>query len=93
MDSQPQGAQEKAPQRAEQQHGNLVRGLSKTLEGSEWRVTLIAFVGECAARWRRKLSVNTNMELLGVIESERNAMRKRHVEAAAGARSSVRSSV
>ena len=39
------GAQEKARQRAEQQHGNLVRGLSKVLKGSEWRVTLIVFVG------------------------------------------------
>ena len=29
------GAQEKARQRAEQQHGNLVRGLRKALEGGE----------------------------------------------------------
>ena len=72
------GAQEKARQRAEQQHGNLVRGLSKALEGSEWRVTLIVFVGELCGSVEEK-AFNANMELLGVIESERNAIRKRHV--------------
>ena len=38
-------AQEQARQKAERQHDNLVRGLSKVLEGGEWRVTLVVFVG------------------------------------------------
>ena len=71
------GAQEKARQRAEQQHGNLVRGLSKALEGGEWRVTLIVFVrGMCGSVEEK--AFNANMELLGMIEGERNAIRKRH---------------
>ena len=73
------GDQEKGRQRASQQHGNLVRGLSKALEGSAWRVTLIVFVGGMCGSVEEK-AFNANMELLaGVIESERNTIRKRHV--------------
>ena len=72
------GAQEKARQRAEQQHGNLVRGLSKALEGGEWRVILIVFVGGMCGSVEEK-AFNSNMELLGVIESENYAIRKRHM--------------
>jgi len=39
------GAQEQARQRAELQHGTLVRGSSKALDGSEWQVTLIDCLG------------------------------------------------
>ena len=56
----------------------MVRGLSKALEGGEWRVILIVFVGGMCGSMEEK-AFNANMELLGVIESERNTIRKRHV--------------
>jgi hypothetical protein len=68
------GVQEKVRQRAEQQHGNLVRGLSKAIEESEWRVTLIVFVGGMCGSVEEK-AFNANMELMGVIESERTRLR------------------
>ena len=39
------GTHEPTRQKAERQHDDLVRGLSKALEGGEWRVTLVVFVG------------------------------------------------
>ena len=72
------GAQEKARRKAERQHDNLVRGLNKALEGGEWRAALVIFVGGMCGSVEEKV-FNANMELLGVIESERNAIRKRHV--------------
>ena len=71
------GAQEQTRQKAERQSGNLVRGLSKAPE-DEWRVILIVVVrGMCSSV--KEPVFNANMELMGVIESERNAIRKRHV--------------
>ena len=72
------GAQEKTRQKAKRQHDNLVQGLSVTLKGGEWRVTLVVFVGGMCGSVEEKV-FNTNMQLMGVIESERNAIRKRHV--------------
>ena len=72
------GAQEKARRKAERQHDNLVRGLNKALEGGEWRAALVIFVGGMCGSVEEKV-FNANMELLGVIESERHAIRKRHV--------------
>ena len=72
------GAQEKTRQKAERQHDNLVRGLNKALERGEWRAALVIFVGGMCGSAEEKV-FNANMELLGVIESERNAIRKRHV--------------
>ena len=68
------GAQEKTRVKAERQHDSLVRGLTVALNDSAWRVTLVVFVGGmCGSVF------NANMELMGVVESERNAIRKRHV--------------
>ena len=72
------GAQEKTRQKAERQHDNLVRGLNKAIEGGEWRAALVIFVGGMCGSVEEKV-FNANMELLGVIESERHAIRKRHV--------------
>ena len=72
------GAQEQMQQKAERQHDNLVWGLSKALDGGEWRVTLVAFVGGMCGSVEENV-FDANMELMGVIESERNAIRKRHV--------------
>ena len=72
------GAQEKTRQKAERQHDNLVRGLNKALERGEWRAALVIFVGGMCGSAEENV-FNANMELLGVIESERNAIRKRHV--------------
>ena len=72
------GAQEKTRQKAERQHGNLVQGLTAVLNDSTWRVILGVFVGGMCGSMEEK-AFNENMELMGVIESERNAIRKRHV--------------
>ena len=53
------GAQEQARQKAERQHDNLVRGLSKTLKGGERRVTLIVFVGGMRGSVEEKFSMRT----------------------------------
>ena len=71
------GAQEKTRQKAEGQHGNLVQGLTGALDDSTWRVILVVFVGGMCGSVEEK-ALNANMELMGVIESERNAIRKRH---------------
>jgi hypothetical protein len=63
------GAQEKTRLRAERQHDNLVRGLTVALNDSTWRVILVV----------EEKAFNANMELMGVVESERKAIRKRHV--------------
>ena len=72
------GAQEKTRQKSERQHGNLVQGLTAALNDSTWRVILVVFVGGMCGSVEEK-AFNANMELMGVIESERNAIRKRHV--------------
>ena len=72
------GAQEKARQKAERQHDSLVRGLTAALNDSAWRVILVVFVGGMCGSVEEK-AFNANMELMGVVESERNAIRKRHV--------------
>ena len=72
------GAQEKTRLKAERQHDNLVRGLTVALNVSTWRVILVVFVGGMCGSVEEK-AFNANMELLGVIESKRNAIRKRHV--------------
>ena len=60
------------------QHDNLVRGLTVALNDSTWRVILVVFVGGMCGSVEEK-TFNANMELMGVVESERNAIRKRHV--------------
>jgi hypothetical protein len=72
------GAQEKTRQKAERQHDNLVQGLTAALNDSTWRVILVLFGGGMCGSVEEK-AFNANMELMGVIESERNAIRKRHV--------------
>ena len=72
------GTQERTRQKAERQHENLVRGLSKALDGGEWRVTLAVFVGGMCDSVEETV-FNANIELMGVIERKRNAIRKRHV--------------
>jgi len=72
------GAQEKTRQKAERQHDSLVRGLTAALNDSAWRVILVVFVGGMCGSVEEK-AFNANMELMGVVESERNAIRKRHV--------------
>ena len=58
----------------------LMVGGSKALEGGEWRVTLVVFVGGMPRCGPVEENVfNANMELMGVIENERNVIRKRHV--------------
>ena len=71
-------AQEKTRQKAERQHGNLVQGLTGALDDSTWRVILVVFVGGMCGSVEEN-AFNANMESMGVIESERNAVRKRHV--------------
>ena len=87
------GAQEQVRQKVERQNDNLVREWSKVRQGGEWRVTLVLFVGGMCGSVEENV-INANMELMGVIESERNVIRKRHVwklrQAAGGAGSSVK---
>ena len=64
--------------RGKKQHDNLVQGLTVALNDSTWRVTLVVFVGGMCGSVEEK-AFNANMELMGVVESERNAIRKRHV--------------
>ena len=72
------GVQEKTRQKAERQHDNLVQGLTVALNDSTWQVILVVFVGGMCGSVEEK-AFNANMELMGVIESERNTNRKRHV--------------
>ena len=55
-----------------------MRGLSKALEWGEWRVTLVVVAGGMCGSVE-EIVFNANMDLMGVIESERNDIRKRHV--------------
>ena len=66
------GAQEKARQKAERQHDKLVLGLTAALNDSTWRVILVVFVGGMCGSVEEK-AFNENMELMGVVESERNS--------------------
>ena len=72
------GGQEKTKRKAELQHNRRVRGLEKALKGGEWQVILIVFVGGMCGSVEEKACM-ANMELLGVVEGERDAIRKRHV--------------
>lgn len=57
--------QEQVRQRAELQHDKLVLGLSKTLDGGEWQVTLLVFVGGMCGSVE-EIAFKANMELLVV---------------------------
>ena len=48
-------------------------GVDQGTKGGEWRVTLVVFVGGMCGSVEAK-AFNTNMELMGVIESERNKL-------------------
>ena len=63
--------------KAELQHNSLVRGLERALEGGEWQVVLVVCVGGMCGSVEEKAFM-TNMELLGVVEGERDSIRKRH---------------
>ena len=67
--------QEKTRQKAERQHDNLVQGLTGALDDSTWRVILVVFVGGMCGSVEEK-ALNANMELMGVIESERKSFTK-----------------
>ena len=56
---------------------NLVQGLTAALNDSTWQVILVVFVGGMCGSVEEK-AFNANMELMGMIASERNAIRKRY---------------
>ena len=72
------GEQEKTKRKAELQQNSLVRGIQKALEGGEWQVILKVFVGGMCGSVEEKAFM-TDMESLGVVEGERDSIRKRDV--------------
>ena len=52
--------------------------MEKALEGGEWQVILIVFVGGMCGSMEEKAFM-ANMDLMGVVEGETDSIRKRHL--------------